>query len=234
KYQLVAGERRWRASVMAGAPVIPAMLRDLTQAQVLEIQIVENSQRVDVHPLEESDAFAHIIATGIYGEGSDAVRAVAEKIGRPIAFVLGRLRLNQLIPQARKAFDEGYIALGHAELLAPLAQEDQIAYLRELCEVGFNTYERERKSERFLAKMEQARLSVPHFRRQIGSKSIDLKRAAWPLDDPEIVGRRGKCEGCSLRSDAGLLDLEEGEVKCLDPICFRLKQSQTIERVIAI
>ncbi|RYG34660.1 ParB/RepB/Spo0J family partition protein, partial [bacterium] len=232
-YQLVAGERRWRASVLAGAPVIPAMLRDLTDAQVLEIQIIENSQREDVHPLEESDAFARFIATGTYGEGSDAAVAIAEKIGRPVAFVLGRLRLSQLIPQARKAFDEGFIALGHAELLAPLPEEDQMEHLRSLCEVDFNTWPREKDPAKFLSRMETARSNVATLRREIGRQSIPLWRAGWSLDDPEIVGRRGKCEGCPLRSDAGLLDLEGDDPKCLDPICFRLKRTQTVERAIA-
>jgi ParB/RepB/Spo0J family partition protein len=126
---LVAGERRWRAAKAAGLEVVPAMVRELTDAQVLEIAIVENNQRANVHPLDEADGFNRLQ----HLEANYTPETIAAKIGRPVAYVKNRLRLLSLIGDARKAFNEDQLTLGHAQLLAKLTPEQQGKALRQVC-----------------------------------------------------------------------------------------------------
>jgi ParB/RepB/Spo0J family partition protein len=127
--EIVAGERRWRAAKAAGLDIVPVIVRELTDAQVLEIAIVENNQRADVHPLDEADGFQRLQQL----EKTYTPETIAAKIGRPAAYVKNRLRLLSLIGDARKAFNEDQLTLGHAQLLAKLTPEMQGKALKSVC-----------------------------------------------------------------------------------------------------
>jgi ParB/RepB/Spo0J family partition protein len=118
-YELVAGERRFRAAQEAGLTEIPALVRELTDTQVLEIQVIENLQRDDLHPLEEADGYRQLMA-----KKYDVAR-IAERIGRSVKYVYDRMKLAGLVDEARKIFLDGKITAGHAILLARLKPEDQ-------------------------------------------------------------------------------------------------------------
>ncbi len=119
-YELVAGEKRIRAARSAGLTEIPACIRDLSDDEVLEVQIVENAQRSDVHPLEEAAAFRRLLDTERY-----SVARIAERIGRSVAYVYDRVRLLDLTPGAQDLFLEDKISAGHAIILARLKPADQ-------------------------------------------------------------------------------------------------------------
>src|SRR6266576_154098 len=95
-YELVAGARRFRASKIAKRESIPATVRELTDAQALELQVIENVQRVDVHPLDEAQGYAALIQLE---PDTYTVEAIAARVGRSQQYVSGRLRLIQLIPE---------------------------------------------------------------------------------------------------------------------------------------
>jgi len=95
-YELVAGARRFRASKIAKRECIPATVRELTDAQALELQVIENVQRVDVHPLDEAQGYAALIELQ---PDTYTVEGIAARVGRSPAYVNGRLRLIQLIPE---------------------------------------------------------------------------------------------------------------------------------------
>ncbi len=118
-YEIVAGERRWRAAQAAGLAEIPALVRELTDTQVLEIQVVENLQRTDLHPLEEADGYRRLVAAKY-----DVAR-IAERVGRSVAYIYDRLKLANLVDEARELFLAGKIQAGHAIVLARLKPEDQ-------------------------------------------------------------------------------------------------------------
>lgn len=120
-YELVAGERRWRAAKAAGLAEIPALVRDLSDAEVLEIQVVENLTRQDLHPLEEADGYRQLRAAGY------DVSRIAERVGRSVAYIYDRLRLANLNDEARTLFADGKITAGHAVVLARLTPEQQDA-----------------------------------------------------------------------------------------------------------
>lgn len=129
-FQLLAGERRWRAARLAGLATLQCIVRDLDDQAALEVLAIENNQREDVHPLEEAELFKALLQF----QGND-VASIARKLHRTTSYVYDRLKLLQLVPAARKLFLDGTIQLGHAVLLARLTKEDQ---KRCLGDVGEN------------------------------------------------------------------------------------------------
>ncbi len=119
-YELVAGERRFRAAQMAGRTSVPVTIRPLTDVEVLELQVVENMHRDDVHPLEEAAAYRRLLATERY-----TVQRIAERVGRSAAYVYDRMRLLELIDAAQQLFLDGKITAAHAIILSRLKPSDQ-------------------------------------------------------------------------------------------------------------
>lgn len=120
-YELVAGHRRLRAAAAAGLDVVPAMVREMTDEEVLEAQLIENCQRSDIHAMEEAEGYRRLMASKT---GYDAAR-IAEKVGKSVAYVYDRLKLLSLTPAAQALFLDGKIAAGHAIILARLSPADQ-------------------------------------------------------------------------------------------------------------
>lgn len=125
-YVLVAGERRWRAARQAGLPTIPALIKEVTPRQRLELALVENLQRQDLTPLEEAAAYQQLIA-----EHGLTQEQVATRVGKSRAAVANALRLLQLAPAVRAALLAGQITAGHARALLgcsdPAQQEALLA-----------------------------------------------------------------------------------------------------------
>jgi ParB family transcriptional regulator, chromosome partitioning protein len=116
-YELVAGARRLRASKLAHRESIPATVRELTDAQALELQVIENVQRVDVHPLDEAQGYAALIKLQ---PNTYTVESISSQVGRSPQYVNARLRLLQLIPEAKQAFYEDKLTVAHAFEIARL------------------------------------------------------------------------------------------------------------------
>jgi len=120
-YELVAGSRRFAAAQVAGLTEIPAIVKDLTDTEALEVQVVENLQRADVHPLEEAEGYRQLSAKPGYD-----VATVAERVGRSVKYVYDRMKLLALTKEAKKLFLDDEIAAGHAILLARLKPSEQL------------------------------------------------------------------------------------------------------------
>lgn len=134
EFRVVAGTRRLAAAKAAGIANIPVVVRQLSDEEELEIQLVENLQRRDLHPLEEAQGYAGLLALG-YKTGK-----IAARIGRSISYVYDRVKLLELTDEAQQCFLEGSITAGHAILLARLSHKDQT---RALDMDGGGVYERE-------------------------------------------------------------------------------------------
>lgn len=119
-YEIVAGHRRHQAAVKAELAEIPAVVRELTDTEALEIQLIENLQRADLHPLEEAEGYERLMRL----PGYDAEK-IAGRIDRSVKYVYDRVKLLNLIEPIRKVFYAGEITPGHAILLARLAPADQ-------------------------------------------------------------------------------------------------------------
>lgn len=119
RFELVFGARRFRASKLAGLKDIPAKVRELDDAKVLELQIVENSQRSDIHPLEEADGYQML-----HEKHGWSVEDIAAKVGKSVGTIRARLKLCALAPEARQAVFDEKITMGAALVLARIPHAD--------------------------------------------------------------------------------------------------------------
>ena len=121
QYEIIAGERRWRASQVAGLDSVPALIRDVPDATALAISLIENIQREDLNPIEEAVALQKLI-----DEFDMTHQQVAEELGRSRTGISNLLRLLTLTPEVRQLLENGDLEMGHARALLPLDRVNQI------------------------------------------------------------------------------------------------------------
>jgi ParB family chromosome partitioning protein len=127
-YQLVAGERRWRATQLAGLETIPAIIKEVSPRQMLEMALVENLQREDLNPLEEAEAYRVLS-----DEFNLSHEEIAQQVGRSRPAVTNTLRLLNLPPPVLKRLAGGELSAGHARALLALPETDlQIDVMRQV------------------------------------------------------------------------------------------------------
>jgi ParB/RepB/Spo0J family partition protein len=122
RFEIIAGECRYRASKLAEQTTIPAIIRSYTDEQVLELQLIENIHRKDLTPLEEARGYRSLIDANPTKHSADSI---ATRIGMSAAWVWDRLKLNDLVPEAKTILERGLMAIGHAILIARLKPADQ-------------------------------------------------------------------------------------------------------------
>lgn len=133
RFELIAGERRWRATQLAGLHEIPAVIKDIPDKTVMSIALIENIQREQLNPLEEAGALQRLI-----GEFGMTHQEVAEAIGRSRAAVSNLLRLLELAPVPKKLLESGQIEMGHARALLSLPVETQNALAERVAAEGLS------------------------------------------------------------------------------------------------
>lgn len=152
-FEIVVGHRRYNAASLANLEVVPVVVRELTDEEVLEIQVVENSQREDPNPIDEALGFKRLLDTGHYN-----AETIATKIGHSISYVLGRLRLLYIPEEAQEMLMSGEVSLGHALLLTRYRhasdQENLLAIITE--DTGITVKEAESRLERMSPSLEEA------------------------------------------------------------------------------
>lgn len=200
-YQIVAGERRWRAAQRAGLKAVPALVRELDDLAVLEIAIVENVQRSDLTPLDEAEAYRALMER--FGRTQEAV---AQTVGKSRSHVANTLRLLSLPESVRDLLSEGRIDAGHARAVASAVDPAALAQL--IADKGLSVREAEA-----LARKPLDDGAKPKGRR----KDIDTRDLESSLEDALglKVEIRHKGEGGEMR--LGYASLEQ-----LDELCERL------------
>ncbi|MDL2343264.1 ParB/RepB/Spo0J family partition protein [Deinococcus sp. MIMF12] len=136
-FEIVAGERRWRASQLAGLTEVPAIIRDLGDREALEIAIIENLQREDLGPLEEARAYQTLLEQGLNQEG------VARAVGKGRSTVSNALRLLTLPGEALRALEGGEISAGHARAVLAQPESDRLWALDQIRIRGLSVREAE-------------------------------------------------------------------------------------------
>ncbi len=131
-YELVAGERRYRAAQLAGLAEVPVVIRDLDNREMLELALVENLQRADLNPVEEARGFAQLTKMDMTQE------AVAQAIGKSRSTVANTMRLLQLPEEVLDALASGKISAGHARALLMLPGERRVWGLGQVLSRGLN------------------------------------------------------------------------------------------------
>ena len=125
-YPIIAGERRWRAAKMAGLTVIPAVVRDYEQQEIMEIALIENLQREDLNPIEEAQGYKNLMtAFGLTQE------EVSEKIGKSRSAIANTLRLLTLSDAIKQLISDGDLSNGHARALLAINEEEKRLELAE-------------------------------------------------------------------------------------------------------
>lgn len=122
RYEIIAGERRWRAAQLAGLHEIPVLVRSLDDQTALAVALIENIQRQDLTPLEEAEALQRLL-----DEHRLTHQQLAEAVGKSRATVTNLLRLNALHSEVKILLQQGALEMGHARALLPLNLEQQIA-----------------------------------------------------------------------------------------------------------
>lgn len=207
EYELVSGERRHRACTMAGLSKVPAMVRVLTDDQVLEIQLVENLQRDDLQPLEEAEGYEHLMHAH---EPPLTAEQVGGKIGKSKSYVYARLKLLALGTEGRAALREGRIDASHALLVARIPDTKlQAAALGNL----FNSFTQEPLSYREASALIQ------------NQYMLRLSEATFKITDATLLPAAGSCRACPKRTgaDPDLFADVKGADVCTDPPCFKAK-----------
>jgi ParB/RepB/Spo0J family partition protein len=133
-YEIAAGHRRYRAAVAAGRPTVPVLIREMEDAEFLELLVMENDQREDVHALEEASGYQALLGL----KGYDVAK-IAARVGRSPKYVYDRLKLLELVPDAQALFLRDLFSAGHAILLARLKPEDQKRAIEATRRNGYST-----------------------------------------------------------------------------------------------
>jgi len=151
-FELVAGERRWRAAQLAGLQKIPAVIRELDARSAAAIALIENIQREDLNPLEEAQAFLRLIE-----EFDLTHQQVAESVGRSRAAVSNLIRLLDLADPVKQQVNKGLLDMGHARALLALIRHDQVEIAKLVVNRGLSVRETERLVKKTLAAPDTAR-----------------------------------------------------------------------------
>ena len=221
-YEIVAGARRYRAAQLAGVDSVPVRIVELTDAQALETSIVENLQRRDVHPLDESSGYVALLHLDY------SIEQIAAKCGKHPAYVAARARLVQLAPAAVEAFAKDEIGVGHALLLAKLQPEQQDEALAACYQESYSNG----------SKLKRILLPVRHLQQWI-EHNILLELAAAPFskEDAQLVPEAGSCLDCPKRTGHNvLLFADMGGThpnSCSDPKCYAAKIEAHVRQTVA-
>lgn len=216
-FEIVAGARRFRAAQLAEMFSLPARIVSIDDTQALEWQLVENSQRVDVHPYEEAQGLQRLLNMPGYD-----VAALVEKSGKSAAHVYARLSLLQLVPAVAEAFTEERITASHANLLARLPQDVQQTAYEQCWRKDWQDKEPHLLPAKHLASWIQTNLY------------LNLAEAPFSKEDPTLNPPAGPCTTCPKRSgfNTSLFADVQGD-QCLDGTCYQTKVTAYIDRELA-
>ena len=188
-YEIVAGERRWRAARKIGIREIPCIVRELTDEENMLLAIIENMQREDLNPIEEAEGIRQMIDT--YGLTQEEV---SKSVGKSRPYIANSLRLLRRPETVRKYVEDGSLSTGHAKAIAAVSDEKKQI---ELAEVAI----RDGLSVRQLEKLAQQDKSGVKTRSRVKQKTADVKRVEEDLKNAlgtkvtlNQKGKKGKIE----------------------------------------
>lgn len=138
-YEIIAGERRWRAAQKAQLHQVPVIIREIDDKTALEFGLIENLQREDLNPIDEARALKQLIDSFDYSQ-----EQVAEKVGKSRSYVSNMLRLSELAPEVAGMVEDNQISAGHARALLGLADREQIELAKKIAKDQLNVRQAEK------------------------------------------------------------------------------------------
>jgi ParB family chromosome partitioning protein len=169
RYEIIAGERRWRAAQLAGLHEVPALVRDVPDRAAIAMALIENIQRENLNPLEEAGALQRLI-----GEFEMTHQQAAEAVGRSRTAVTNLLRLLELNDDVKHLLEKSELEMGHARALLGLSGKMQSDAAREVARRGMSVRETERLVRRRLRQQTLARSGRPAVDPDIQRLQLDL------------------------------------------------------------
>ena len=153
RYMIIAGERRFRASKIAGLSKVPVIIKNYNERQIKEISLIENLQREDLNPIEAANAMKSLMLD--YGLSQEDL---ADRIGKSRPAIANTLRLLSLSHEVMKMVEAGKLSAGHARALLPIPQIDQVKFAETVVKDGLSVREIEKKvKDYFLSPEEKAK-----------------------------------------------------------------------------
>ncbi|MCS7252935.1 MAG: ParB/RepB/Spo0J family partition protein [Armatimonadota bacterium] len=209
-YQLVTGERRWRAAVLAGLRKLPAIIRQCDDQEMIEFALIENLQREDINPIEEAEAYFQLSRR--FGMTQEEIAA---RVGKSRAAVANAMRLLQLPEMVKEAIRKGEISEGHGRALLML--DDERLILQALSLIKRHSLS-VRQTEALARRLKEQREKVPKEKREMDPNLLSLQDALQERLQMRVrikPGRRGGTIEIRYLSDSDLqrlVDLVLGEV----------------------
>ncbi len=224
-FEIVFGERRYHAAQLAEQDTVPVRIKQMSDAEALEAQLVENLIRSEIHPMEEAQGFRALLNLD---EPKYSIEQIAAKVGKSPVFVASRLKLTDLVPVAIEAFYADGIGVGHALLLAKLPADQQEQALSACFKEVYNGGQK------------PARILMPVRNLQFWIDSnilLVLKDAPFNKRDAQLVPTAGSCADCPKRTGHNKLlfgdDLGRQGDRCTDPTCYQAKVQAHVAKTIA-
>ena len=193
-YQLIAGERRWRTSRMAGLTQVPVVIREMSDSEAMELALIENLQREDLNPIEEAEGFKLLMDTY-----SLTQEQAAERVGKSRPAVANALRLLSLPAKVIVLLKEGKLSSGHARALLPLKDEKTMLLLcKEIEEKDLSVRETEKIVKNLLSDKKEKKEKKP--------KKRDPNYDECELSIREALGRKANIN--LAKGDKGTIEIE--------------------------
>ncbi|NDY94233.1 ParB/RepB/Spo0J family partition protein [Wenzhouxiangella limi] len=208
-YELIAGERRWRACRMAGKERIPAIIREVPDEATLALALIENIQRENLNPLEEATALKRLIDEFELTHGQ-----AAENVGRSRTAVTNLLRLLELAPEVRELVDQRRLDMGHARALLTLTRADQVRAAQQVVNLELSV----RQTEALVRRLREGK--PPSSRSSPVARSPDIERLEQELSET-------LCAPVNLKHQAsgkGLVSIRYTSLDELDGLLERLRR----------
>jgi ParB family transcriptional regulator, chromosome partitioning protein len=205
RYEIVAGERRWRAAQLAGLAEVPVLIRGIPDEQALAMALIENIQRENLNPLEEAQGLQRLI-----DEFGLNHQQAADAVGRSRPAASNLLRLLQLTPPVQSLLMAGQIDMGHARALLPVAGAQQVALAQRVIQKGLSVREAERLVQQILN---------PPKKQAVAPVDRDILRLQDELSDN--IGARVHIQ--SNKKGAGKIVIEFADLDQLDGLLGRLR-----------
>jgi ParB family chromosome partitioning protein len=211
RYEIIAGERRWRASQIAGLSEVPVQIRDIPDDAALAMSLIENIQRENLNPLEEASGIQRLI-----DEFGMSHQQAADAVGRSRSAASNLLRLLQLAKPAQDMLMAGDIDMGHARALLPLSKGDQGRIAACVVDKGLSVRETERLVSR--------ELSPPKHKAEAQKPDRDLARLEEEISDALAAS----VSIAANRKGAGTLTIRFASFEQLDGLLERLGRNRSI------
>lgn len=211
-YEIVAGERRYRAAKLLEWETIPAIIKKVTDEEMLEIQVLENLQREDMSPLDEAAAFQSLLK-------KETIDWLSSKIHKSKKYVLDRIKLNDLCMEAKLYLATGVLPLGHAVLLSKISEGDQEKILKGIITTPYNEAGEKDNSLSYCFK------TLSDLKSLISNTFTSFTSAPFSLSSSELIDGVPSCNDCEKRTcNQNLLfgDITKDDV-CTDTVCFKNK-----------